>query len=259
LNVEFEECRTALNANLSHGGFDMGSKMGNEMEGYFNDFMDDMESDFGKALESGLKSAFEGGNFGESVKNSFSSAMQGLISSSVSGLLLGGGGSSGSGGGGAGASGGIMNLLGGTTSGGGSSGGILSGLLGSGLSFFGGGLGGVVGGIGMIASAAGMFGKGSQRPGQSGVDSIFGDGPRVNDYDIGSLYGSDFYDRVAFSGRNSGNALLSGFAQARTNPEVTVNIKPSREFDAISEDKWVKSSTLNELAGIPRRTNFNHG
>jgi hypothetical protein len=166
----------------------------------------------------------------------------------------------GTGGGGAGGSA-LGWLAGGAGGGGGIGGGIggaLGKLLGSELSFFGGGAGGVVGGLLSIASMTGLLDK-KKKPSLSGVEEIFKGGTAFIGGDMSQLYGSEIFERAAFSSRNADGDMLRKFAEPRMSQEVTVHINPSREFDAISEDKWVRSSVANSISGLPRRTNFNHG
>ncbi len=115
-----------------------------------------------------------------------------------------------------------------------------------------------------LSQAVSLFGSylGSRNSGRavmSGVDPIFGSSPVVHGGDMSVLYGSGVFEKAAFSSRNAGGDVLRDFSGSRLGGEIKVTVKPSREFDAISEEKWVRSSVMNDLAGIPRRTNFNHG
>jgi len=210
----------------------------------------------GSSVESGIRAGIEaalsGGSFGRSAMESIGSqvrdammgAIQGAINSTLFGAPVAGG---------SGDTGGAIEAVTGATGG---STGLIGRLLGSPLSFFGGGAGGILGGFGAIASLFGG-GKRAATP-MSGVQPIFGEGARYTGGGLDTLAGSDIFSKRLFSARNSGGDLFRKLAAARMAPEVVVHVKPSREFDAISEDKWVKTSKLNEIAGIPRRTNFNH-
>lgn len=243
----------------------MGSEMGKELNGYFEDRFDKIEGSIEDALMSGIKGMFEGSDIGKTIRDRLGAQMKGILGGVINDMLFGTGSAGGGGGGGGG--GGIADWLkavggmaGGGKGGGGGmpSGGLLENMLGSELSFFSGGLGGVLGGIMGLGSLYQSFSK-KYKPAMSGVSPIFGTEPRIEDVDIGELYGSGIFETAAFSSRNVGNELLRSYMEPRMGPDVTVHIKPSREFDAISENKWVVSSKLNEMAGIPRRTNFNHG
>lgn len=93
------------------------------------------------------------------------------------------------------------------------------------------------------------------------VKKIHDDSVNVLGDNLGVLMGSEIFGNASFSSRNINGDVLRKFASARsrTAPEVTVNIKPSREFDAISDSAWVRSSKRHEMGGIPMRTNFTHG
>jgi len=213
------------------------------------DFDRDMSEAFRGAFERGVGEALSGGRIGESIGKEIKSGMKRAVGEAIKEAAFGGGGSGGGFlSGGAGGGGGI----------GGGIGGALGKLLGSELSFFGGGAGGVVGGLLSIASMTGLLDK-KKKPAMSGVEEIFKGGATFYGGDMSQLYGSEIFERAAFSSRNADGDMLRKFAEPRMMPEVTVNIKPSREFDAISEDKWVRSSVMNSISGLPRRTNFNHG
>ncbi len=137
--------------------------------------------------------------------------------------------------------------------------GLLSGLTGSPLSFFGGGLGGVLGGVSMVASLVGSFTKRGTRSPLSDVKPIFEPSIRDSGGGLDTLFGSDVFETAAFSSRNGSGDVLRKFASSRVEQAVTVNVNASSEFDATVDDRWVKTSKLNEMSGIPRRTNFNHG
>lgn len=126
---------------------------------------------------------------------------------------------------------------------------LIEAVLGSGLSFFGGGIGGLLGGAGVLMSIPEIFSKGHQRPELSGVDEIFG-GVNYRSSDFDTLFGSDEFERAVFSARNAGGGVYRKFTEPR---------RAGVLYGADDEDRWVASSKLNEMAGIPRRTNFNHG
>ncbi|HOY62861.1 MAG TPA: hypothetical protein PLS19_03635 [bacterium] len=212
------------------------------------DFDREMSEAFRGAFERGIGEALSGGRIGESIGKEIKSGLKRAIGEAIRGAAFGGGGATGFLAGGAGG-GGII---------GGGLGGALGKLLGSELSFFGGGAGGVVGGLLSIASMTGLLDK-KKKPEMSGVEEIFKSGTAFFGGDMSQLYGSEVFERAAFSSRNADGGMLRKFAEPRMSPEVTVHIKPSREFDAISEDKWVRSSVMNSISGLPRRTNFNHG
>jgi len=140
-----------------------------------------------------------------------------------------------------------------TATGGAGGGGFFKKLLGGGGGLFGSPLGL---GLGAIAMLGGLFGKKSS-PTFSGVEQIFS-GINARGGDFGGLYGSDVFERATFSSRNRYNDVLRSGAGTR-GAESTVKIVPSKEFDAISEDKWVQVSRMNEIKGVPNRTGFNHG
>ncbi len=213
------------------------------------DFDREMSEAFRGAFERGVGEALNGGRIGESIGKEIKSGMKRAVGEAIKETVFGGGG------------GGAAGLLAGGAGGGGIGGGIggaLGKLLGSELSFFGGGAGGVVGGLLSIASMTGLLDK-KKKPAMSGVEEIFKGGATFYGGDMSQLYGSEVFERAAFSARNADGGMLRKFAEPRVTPEVTVHIKPSREFDAISEDKWVRSSVANSISGLPRRTNFNHG
>jgi len=139
------------------------------------------------------------------------------------------------------------------TGGAGGGGGFFKKLLGGGGGLFGSPLGL---GLGAIAMLGGLFGKKSS-PTFSGVEQIFS-GINARGGDFGGLYGSDVFERATFSSRNRYNDVLRSGAGTRK-LDVNVKVSPSREFDAIVEDKWVGTSRMNELKGVPNRTGFNHG
>lgn len=146
--------------------------------------------------------------------------------------------------------GGIMDMLGG----GSDMGGILDTVL-----------GGASGGpLGMLWSAYKVFDrftkKATNAP-MAEVKKINSDSINMFGDNLGVLMGSEIFGGATFSSRNINGDVMRKFASVRnrTAPEVTVNIKPSREFDAISDAAWVRSSKRNEMGGIPMRTNFTHG
>ena len=88
--------------------------------------------------------------------------------------------------------------------------------------------------------------------------SLFGQAPKYTSIDMSTLMGSDIYEQAAFraSGRTG-----AGMLTARSGKDVNVKIKVDAGdgFDAQVETDVVNRSQLNEMGGIPRRTNFNHG
>jgi len=214
------------------------------------------------AVDTAFEEALRGGKFMKAFKESLGKNMRELLFDTVKKELFGRGGF------GDIFSGGLGGLFGGGGKGllGGAGGAakskapssILESLLGSELSFFGGGLGGVLGGAGVLMSLPEMFSKGHQRPELSDVDEIF-DGVRLREADFGALFGSDEFERAVFSSRNAGGAMYRKFTAPRLNSETAAALLGAPSFDAAVEDRWVVSSKLNEMAGIPRRTNFNHG
>jgi hypothetical protein len=228
----------------------------------------EMESYLDGAVDTAFEAALRGGKFGKAFKESLGGSLHGMLMETVKKELFKGGGILDSVFGGFIKGGGLGGLLGIGGKGifdeaGGSPAavtpsGFLEKLLGSKLSFFGGGLGGVLGGAGVLMSLPEMFSKGHQRPELSDVDEIF-DGVRLREADFGALFGSDEFERAVFSARNAGGAMYRKFTAPRLNSETAAALLGAPSFDAAVEDRWVVSSKLNEMAGIPRRTNFNHG
>ncbi len=93
----------------------------------------------------------------------------------------------------------------------------------------------------------------------SGVDAIFGEGIDVRQLDISTLSLGDILRRATFSSRNAGHGLYNMYERSRTGVDNMLGGGSVRDYEDASEDVWVKTSKLNEMAGIPRRTNFNHG
>jgi len=230
-----------------------GSGDRNDIDKRVNDALD-------ASLDAALDRAIAGGRFERVFTETMGRRMRDLLTDTIKKELFGGGGvfSELAGGGvGSGALGMLKGILPGA--GAGKSGGLVKTLLGSELSFFGGGLGGVLGGFGMLASLPVMFSKGNQRPGMSDVDAMFGDAVRMRGGDLSALFGSDEFERAVFSSRNAGGELFRRFADVRLSPHAAPRATASADYDADVEDGWMSTSRLNEMAGIPRRTNFNHG
>jgi len=236
---------------------------------------DGMRDALADGLEDGAKSGFDSlvEHLEKSVKkriiNSLADAMmQGMFGGRPGGAAqdpgIAAAALSGMGGtGGAGAAGGgfMGGLLGGGAGGGG---GILSGLLGGGGGAGGGGIfgkllgkgGGAMAGImpwlgvGMMAMS---FLKKGKSPEMSGVDPIFGGQSRtVSGGGMDALYGSDVFERAAYSSRNIGNDILRAGAGIRQGVDVTV--KAAREFDVVVSERMVNSSQLEGVRGTPVRT-----
>ncbi len=110
-------------------------------------------------------------------------------------------------------------------------------------------LGGLFGGgFGTLLSIAGALSR-RTAPEFADVKPIFDDGVFVRkDEDIEKAFGDEAYERAVFSSRNAGGAEMRRIMSAR-----------GGTYDAEMEERWVSTSKLNEMAGIPRRTNFNHG
>jgi len=152
---------------------------------------------------------------------------------------------------------GMDTVTGEAAAGGAGGGGTLGGLFGGGGGM-GAGLGKALGWAGLAMGIAGMFSKGGKRAAPAPVQPIGGAGPTYRGMDTGGLYGSDIFQRATFSARNRQNEILREAVTARTEPELVVKILPSREFDAITETKFVRARVLERMRGTPRRTNFNH-
>ncbi len=119
-------------------------------------------------------------------------------------------------------------------------------------------LGGVMPYVGIAMMLGGLFGKKKSLQ-QSGVQPLFDAGPKYRGTDTNALYSSDIFQRASFSARNKGGALTSAVMAGRMEPQtVNLNIKPSKEFDVITESKMSKIVKINTMKGVPRRTNFEH-
>lgn len=237
---------------------------------------DGMRDALADGLEDGAKSGFDSlvEHLEKSVKkriiNSLADAMmQGLFGGRPGGAaqdpsiaaaaLSGMGGTGGAGaagggfmggllGGGTGGGGGILGGLFGGGSGAGGGGGIFGKLLGKG----GGAMAGIMPwlGVGMMAMS---FLKKGKSPEMSGVDPIFGKQSRtVSGGGMDALYGSDVFERAAYSSRNIGNDVLRAGAGIRQGVDVTV--KAAREFDVVVSERMVNSSQLEGVRGTPVRT-----
>ena len=227
---------------------DVWRELGNDLEKVVGD-------SFESGVRSGIEDALRSGGAGNRLAGSLGSAVSDAISSVLFGAPAAAGGAGGVRVDGAPGTAGVgAGLFSGARGGG-----LAQKVLGSPLSFFGGGLGGVLGGAGALYSLYKGFTGGGRSAPMSGVDPIFDTGATYTGGGMDTLLGSDIFSRASFSSRNIDNDLFRKFASARTGGEVVVHVKPSREFDAISEDKWVKTSKLNELTGIARRTKFNKG
>jgi hypothetical protein len=207
----------------------------------------------------------EGGRAGlDNLADYFKNKIKKQLADELASAMMGGGGGAGllgmfGGAGGQGqTTGGITGAAGMAGIAGGGKGGGLFGKSG-GLSFFGGGLGGILGGVMGISMLAGMFSKSGQKAALSGVDQIFS-GANIRT-DSGALFGSEAFERAAFSSRNRTGAMTSEWMNARRGgeQEVKVTVKAGPEFDVTVEQSTTGKLKTNDLAGVVRRSGFNHG
>jgi len=113
-----------------------------------------------------------------------------------------------------------------------------------------------------VSLISGFFKKGAGAPmsGQAALPQFSGINNLSGGFDI--LRGSDFFQRAAFSARNTSGALAGKMMQPYSGAPViqqTIKITPGGMFNATVQNETIKGVQTSAAAGVPRRTGFSVG